>query len=176
LNSLGATLVLIWLATAVIGCAYWVQYRMGPGWRRVAVAVHFAAVVAIIGSYGALCWRHFYPTPWAYLGWPLFGAGSALFWLAAFWHPACLIPRDQVGVVATGPYRYVRHPMYAGGLLAALGLIGVAPSVEVATAWMALAASLWMLVAFEERELSARLGEAYGPYRHRTKRLVPGVF
>jgi protein-S-isoprenylcysteine O-methyltransferase Ste14 len=75
--------------------------------------------------------------------------------------------------MAAGPYGYIRHPMYAGGLTAALGLLAVSLSREVLVAWLVLGASLWCLVEIEERELRQRLGSNYESYSRKTKRLIP---
>jgi protein-S-isoprenylcysteine O-methyltransferase Ste14 len=81
---------------------------------------------------------------------------------------------DQV-VVATGPYKWIRHPSYAGLLLIVAGL-GLALG-----NWLSLAACLalplpalaWRMHV-EEAELSRVLGEPYRAYQTRTARLVPG--
>jgi protein-S-isoprenylcysteine O-methyltransferase Ste14 len=80
-------------------------------------------------------------------------------------------------VVATGPYRWVRHPSYSGLLLIAIGC-GLA-----AGNWLALAvcatlplpALLWR-IHVEESELTGVLGERYRAYQTQTKRLVPGLW
>jgi protein-S-isoprenylcysteine O-methyltransferase Ste14 len=76
-------------------------------------------------------------------------------------------------VVSTGPYAYVRHPMYAGALLYMIGtplLLG---------SWWGLAASVLIIVlvgvraVLEERTLAAEL-EGYAQYAARVRyRLVP---
>ncbi len=79
-------------------------------------------------------------------------------------------------VVTTGPYRHVRHPMYAGALLLlvatppALGSLAALPLVA------ALAGVLVVRIADEERLLSAAL-PGYGAYRRQVRfRLVPHVW
>ncbi len=79
-------------------------------------------------------------------------------------------------LVATGPYRHVRHPMYAGALLLlvatppALGSLAALPLVA------ALAGVLVVRIADEERLLSAEL-PGYGAYRRQVRfRLVPHVW
>jgi protein-S-isoprenylcysteine O-methyltransferase Ste14 len=84
---------------------------------------------------------------------------------------------DQgTGLVTTGPYRLVRHPIYLGLALLALGqalafgswpalvivLCGIVPTF----AWRARA---------EEKLLSRTFGEHYAVYRRRTKIIVPYV-
>jgi len=77
-------------------------------------------------------------------------------------------------LVIVGPYRVVRHPMYSGVLLFALG-IGLAAD----HAWALLGALflfLWfalVIAPFEERELRALFGPAYEAYARVTPRFVP---
>ena len=80
-------------------------------------------------------------------------------------------------VVEAGPYRWLRHPSYLGGLIAALGL-GMTM-----TNWAALLLPLCCSVVgyayripIEERALVQGLGEPYQEYMKRTWRLVPYVF
>jgi protein-S-isoprenylcysteine O-methyltransferase Ste14 len=84
---------------------------------------------------------------------------------------------DQgTGLVTTGPYRFVRHPIYLGLALLAMGqalafgswpalmivLSGIVPTF----AWRARA---------EEKLLSRTFGERYAVYRQRTKMIIPYV-
>jgi protein-S-isoprenylcysteine O-methyltransferase len=80
-------------------------------------------------------------------------------------------------VLASGPYRLLRHPGYGGLLLVWLGA-GLATANWVA----ALAVTLLMVVAYsyriaaEETMLLGALGDAYKEYMARTWRLVPYVY
>ena len=79
-------------------------------------------------------------------------------------------------VIATGPYRVLRHPMYAGALL-----MGVATPLALGSYWAELLvppafALLVVRLLAEERFLSERL-EGYKEYLHATRaRLIPGVW
>jgi protein-S-isoprenylcysteine O-methyltransferase Ste14 len=80
-------------------------------------------------------------------------------------------------VITTGPYRLLRHPGYAGGLLATLG-------VEVMWGnWVSLATLAALVLAFiiwrirtEEKALLATLDGSYRAYAAQRKRLVPLVW
>jgi protein-S-isoprenylcysteine O-methyltransferase Ste14 len=80
-------------------------------------------------------------------------------------------------VVRRGPYRLLRHPAYAGGLLALAG-IGVAFGSWPALALCVLpvAATLVHRIRVEEAALEAALGEPYREYERSTSRLVPGIW
>jgi protein-S-isoprenylcysteine O-methyltransferase Ste14 len=85
-----------------------------------------------------------------------------------------LVPANR-GVVATGPYSVVRHPIYAGYLLSHAATLALYPSVwNVAIILVADTALVFRALA-EERLLSA--DSAYQTYCGRVAwHLVPGVF
>jgi isoprenylcysteine carboxyl methyltransferase (ICMT) family protein YpbQ len=82
--------------------------------------------------------------------------------------------KESHHIVDTGPYGLVRHPIYAGLILAIL-----TTGVAVAT-WSSLIGALlislgeWQKARMEEGFLTAELGpEAYGPYCRRVPMIVP---
>lgn len=80
-------------------------------------------------------------------------------------------------VVTSGPYRMLRHPGYAGGLLAMIGF-GVLYGNWVSFAAIAV---LWLVIIawrirIEERALLAALDGKYRTYASHRKRLVPLVW
>jgi protein-S-isoprenylcysteine O-methyltransferase len=79
-------------------------------------------------------------------------------------------------LVETGLYRYVRHPSYAGLLVAFLGLgVFYANWLSIVALLVPITLALVNRVVKEERVLLASLGAAYAAYCARTKRLIPGV-
>jgi len=84
-------------------------------------------------------------------------------------------PAEGGALVEEGPYAFVRHPVYSGGLLVAAGLsLALSPWSLVVTAALAV---VWALKAsVEERFLTARY-PGYADYCSRTRyRLVPFVY
>lgn len=85
------------------------------------------------------------------------------------------VPRVGGHLVESGPYRWIRHPMYSALILA--GLAAARSSIG-ASAWLALAGLVVVLVlkaGIEERAMIAR-HHAYRAYQRRTWRFVPGIF
>jgi protein-S-isoprenylcysteine O-methyltransferase Ste14 len=76
--------------------------------------------------------------------------------------------------VASGPYRFVRNPMYLGALLvlSGFGLFARSPSVLGLAALAALFAHLFVLFV-EEPGLEARFGEGYRDYKVQVNRWIP---
>jgi len=80
-------------------------------------------------------------------------------------------------LVERGPFRVLRHPSYAGVLLA---FVGFALSLQ---NWAGMVIVLLPIFAafihrmnVEEKALSRALGSSYAEYMKRTKRLVPFVY
>ncbi len=176
MNSFLCAIVTIPLASALIGAVYFLQYKVRSPLKFFLVIVHFLAVVAILSIYLLVFLKHYVPCIWLYPGWFIFIIGSFIFFYSAFIHSASLIPKENFKVVATGPYYYVRHPIYTGGLLGAFGLLLVAPTLEMLVVWCVLFISLVVLLLREERELALRIGDPYKQYCRLTKRLIPKVF
>jgi protein-S-isoprenylcysteine O-methyltransferase Ste14 len=88
--------------------------------------------------------------------------------------PGLEVPPDRI--VAQGPYRYLRNPMYLGHLIFMLGLAVTFSS------WLALALLAFHAVWFhrrvlrDEAHLEARFGESYRAYKQNVKRWIPGLF
>ena len=80
-------------------------------------------------------------------------------------------------VVATGPYRLLRHPSYAGGLLigAGAGLMSANWAGLAAITLLPLAVTVWR-IRLEETALRKGLGERYRAYASDRKRLVPLIW
>jgi protein-S-isoprenylcysteine O-methyltransferase Ste14 len=77
--------------------------------------------------------------------------------------------------VASGPYRYVRNPMYVGGLtlLLGFGLYLQSLSIIVLAIGFALLAHLFVILV-EEPGLEHRFGDSYRCYKQSVHRWLPG--
>ncbi len=79
-------------------------------------------------------------------------------------------------IVDTGPFRLVRHPIYAGlmGAIVAMALIKLSPLAGLGA--LLVIAGFSITAKLEERFLREELGaDVYDPYRRRTAMLVPGL-
>jgi protein-S-isoprenylcysteine O-methyltransferase Ste14 len=120
-----------------------------PGWG--ALTLPLAALGAVAGFLGAAL---------AVWGWRSLGGSATPF-------PR---PREGGRLVESGPYAFVRHPVYAGGFLFFLGFaLATSP---VALLPLAALALLWRNKAALEEELLAEQFDEYSDYRRR----VPGAF
>ena len=85
-------------------------------------------------------------------------------------------PKAWGALVTTGPYRWIRHPMYTSVLLGggALAMVAATPH-EGWLAWAALALVLLLKSALEERWMREQ-HPGYGAYAQKSKRFVPWFF
>jgi protein-S-isoprenylcysteine O-methyltransferase Ste14 len=82
--------------------------------------------------------------------------------------------KEQPELVTSGPYRFVRHPIYSGLLLGMLGT-AVATSPYWLIAIGIMGAYFLYSARVEERLMSASFPNDYAAYRARTKMLIPFV-
>ncbi len=78
-------------------------------------------------------------------------------------------------LITSGPYRWVRHPLYTGLLLGAIGVSVMLANWFVATTGLA----TWILLArrtrLEEQNLIEKFGDAYREYMTHTGQFFPRV-
>jgi protein-S-isoprenylcysteine O-methyltransferase Ste14 len=149
-----------------------------------ASVVVLVALMALWRPIPAVVWQ--VEGPAAILLWAVFGLGWAivfvstwllnhfeLFGLQQVWF-------DLRGRQAAEPqfreplfYRHVRHPLYLGFLLA----FWATPTMTQGHLLFAAAMTVYVLIAirYEERDLTAMLGERYVEYSKRVGMLIPGV-
>ena len=95
--------------------------------------------------------------------------------LGAAWSFAPKADRST-GLITTGPYRLVRHPIYVGLALLAVGealAFGNWPALFIALS--GIVPTLAWRAHTEEKLLSRTFGESYKVYRQRTKMIVPHI-
>jgi len=78
-------------------------------------------------------------------------------------------------LVTTGPYRYIRHPIYSGIILATIGT-AIAISIYWIVAVVLLGAYFVYSATVEERIMGRLFPDSYPRYKRSTKMLVPFLF
>lgn len=113
--------------------------------------------------------------PWQ-IGWTLqcIGLGAQVWSKFALFRNFGIAPALR-GVTATGPYRLLRHPMYAAYVVGQLGFLYAFPS-----AWNAAVLSVWAIaqvLRIEAEERLLRGSPVYRAYADKVRwRLLPGVY
>lgn len=194
---MSAVLVLVWLLNATV--VAWLaaeivmqirQYRQGgraevSEWRSLGVIV----VAVFVGN--LLARAALVLVPWLQLPIPVpvrFAVALPVAWAGIglrLWAIHRLgryfrgVVHVQAGhqVVRSGPYRWLRHPAYAGALLAVVGFSLLFANVASIVLFVgATLAGIAYRIAVEERVLSEQLGSEYTDYARHTARLIPGVW
>ncbi|HVK81760.1 MAG TPA: isoprenylcysteine carboxylmethyltransferase family protein [Verrucomicrobiae bacterium] len=183
--SAGAAIVAAWLVWLVT----WV---MAAGWSARTASHHdlgaespsrvltLAALVMLIASYyrvgSALLWVSSPALAW--IAFAFVVAGLLFTWIARLhlgplWSSTSAPTQDH-RVVDTGPYGIVRHPVYAGLLLAAIATALERGRLEALAGVLVLIAGVSLRAKLEERFLRRDLGDdAYASYRRRVPMLLP---
>jgi protein-S-isoprenylcysteine O-methyltransferase Ste14 len=79
-------------------------------------------------------------------------------------------------LATNGPFRLVRHPIYLGLDLLALGSAVWLPTVYVWAAFFLMAVGSDLRARAEEQLLERAFGSTYRAYQSRTKRFIPGLY
>lgn len=146
-----------WLAWSLVGMQFALLAALaliprGTLWPVGVVAVVLAGILILGGLVLAI------------LG--VRGLGSAL--------TASPVPRSGSGLVTSGLYGVIRHPIYTGLLAGGVGLVAIGASVWHLAVWVALAVLLAVKSRWEERMLAAEHPD-YPDYASRTGRFLPRV-
>ncbi len=151
-----------------------------PWSRELRIRAVIVVVVIILVRVGAFRGHRHDTDPWLEgLGLVLFSLGLgfavwARIHLGRNWGSP-MSQKNEPELVTSGPYRWVRHPIYSGILLAGVGT-------AVALDWLWLTAVVLAGIYFlysatvEERFLTAQFPDDYPEYKRSTKMLVPFVF
>lgn len=165
----------------------WLGSVVGQGWmqrwyRLVYNIVGGVTLLPIFYLMAVLPNRELYviPFPWRWLNYVAQAFGLwvllASVWLTGVWDFAGLrqvaaADAPEPAFTTGGFYRWVRHPLYSGGML----FLWASPRMSVLSAAFYLGISLyfWVGTIYEERKLAAHFGQDYVDYAARTPMFVP---
>ena len=156
-EEMGTGFKIITAIITVIGSAGLVLYLLSPPWWTwtyipLGEWVQWSGIVTAVVPLFFLVWVHRH--------------------LDRQWSIALELQEDHK-LITTGPYRYVRHPMYLGIFAYTIGLMMISSDVLVI---MFFAFSIWvnyMRIPREEQMLIQRFGDEYLEYMKRSGRLLP---
>jgi len=168
--------------------AWWTKLIPEPAERSTYVLASSVALIVLFASWqplGGVVWHVTQPTAVIVLyalcafGWLLVLVSTFLinhfdlFGLRQVWLYVLGRPYTHLTFRTPGPYRLVRHPLYAGWLFA----FWATPDMTLTHFVFALATSGYILAAIqlEERDLVVHLGAQYSDYRKRVPMLIPGT-
>ncbi len=98
----------------------------------------------------------------------------ARIWIAGNWSSDVTLKHDHE-LIVDGPYRWVRHPIYTGILIALAGTGLAVGEWRVALAIVLAGAAYWRKLTIEEGVMRRQFGDAYIRYAERTPALIPFV-
>ena len=104
----------------------------------------------------------------------LFGMVFSLYSLSHLGRNFSIIPQAR-NLIQSGPYKFIRHPLYAGELLCSLGAVLASFSIERFILFLGMV-GCQVYRAFEEEKILADVFSEYQNYQARTVRFLPGIF
>lgn len=161
-----------------------VPTRVDPRWFWILTALAgpplALACVAFIAIPCALDFSNLpLPTSVRLLGLPVGALGILLFaWM--FRHlglnvTSTSMPRASATLVTSGPYRWIRHPMYSAALLLIIATALLTANLIVVICGLAIFTLLAARSRTEEERLIEKFGASYRDYQRRTGRFFPGL-
>ena len=140
--------------------------------------IYLPFLLAHVGSRWG--WTGDHPGPLNFLGAvPILAGAVLLFWILTTMLVVArsLPPRVQLGLrptqlIQTGPYAWVRHPMYIAEGCFWIGIVVLCGSPVVAAVFICLAGiAIRWIVRKEEKALEEQFGEEYTNYRNQVPRI-----
>ncbi len=104
----------------------------------------------------------------------IFGIAFSIYSLSYLGKNFSIIPQAR-NLIQTGPYKFIRHPLYSGELLCSLGAVLASFSIERLILFFCMLGCQVYRSLQEEKILSGVFSE-YHNYQDRTDRFLPGIF
>src|SRR6266700_1743527 len=160
------------------------ERTQSPVSRLLQIAPEIAAFSLLFGRLAGRDWLRWRLLPEdflfaAWVGLALTAVGTvfaiwARLWIGRNWSGHVTI-KEQHELIQNGPYAIVRHPIYAGILLAILGTALVPGEVRAFLALPVAAIGWTFKLRTEESFMTQQFGAAYVDYKRRVKALLPFV-
>lgn len=173
-----------WFFYWVVAAQFVLKRKWDENLRRLQHTVPtLFALIAIFhdGRVPALNWGTFHNLDaLKYLGIALTAAGHAYsVWarlhLGKYWSGTVAL-KESHRLITTGPYAYVRHPIYTGLFLAVIGTVLAAATWAAATGFIVMLAAHYIKWKREEKLMIQEFGQEYRDYMNKTKAIVPFIF
>jgi protein-S-isoprenylcysteine O-methyltransferase Ste14 len=178
------------LVFAIGWAAFWLYWLVAgfstkrgrrPWGRETRIRIVLVALILLLARLGVFRGHHGVHTePWRdAVGLTLFAAGLAFaVWarvhIGRNWGTP-MTEKDEPELVTSGPYRFVRHPIYTGIIVAGFGT-----ALAFGWFWLVLVALSGAYFVYsatvEEKFLTEQFPEAYPAYKRSSKMLVPYLF
>lgn len=145
---------------------------------RLAGLLSWGAIFTWLINPAWMAWAHLDLPEWMrWLGVAL-GAGADVLALWVFTHlgsnvTPTVVARPQAYLVTSGPYRYVRHPLYVMGIIGYTGFALLAENWFIALMTVAGFSLIVLRTANEEAHLLEKFGDEYRRYMQTTGRFLP---
>jgi protein-S-isoprenylcysteine O-methyltransferase Ste14 len=143
--------------------------RTAPGWKPVASALAGSFILTLINQMPVIA----LPFGLTLISGALLAIGNiaTVYCLIHLGRSFSVLPQARA-LVQSGPYRYIRHPLYVAEALATFGMV------LIHFGWVAVLVSLaqflfqWRRIGYEEAVLRSTFAEYIG-YAHVTPRFIP---
>ena len=117
---------------------------------------------------------------WNIAGLTLFVIGLTIALVAVFtlrrFYSSTLVTKEDHQLITHGIYRFMRHPIYFGVLIAIMGVPVYAPSLYGFLVLLLLIPIFINRIRMEEELLTEEFGDAYRTYREVTSKLIPFIY
>lgn len=94
--------------------------------------------------------------------------------LGTNWSASIQVKQDHQ-LITSGPYRFVRHPIYSGLLMAFVGSALARADWRAVVAVVIALSAIWRKLSIEEQRMREQFGRAYDEYATRVPALLPFV-
>jgi protein-S-isoprenylcysteine O-methyltransferase Ste14 len=164
----------LWLSFAIIGLGFSAPWIELLHWERANHA--WGWLVFELGGLGISATTGFALITGLAIASAALGAGLRV-WGTAYLGTGTVFNAEMKAgnVLADGPFRYMRNPLYLGSFLDIVAIAILMPPSGAAVSLVLLAVFLLRLILGEEAFLTPKLGESYDAYCKAVPRLIPSL-